>query len=621
VLEEPIPTPPEKMPQDSGSEAAIAPRRRRRATPKAAEGAPAVVDSTPQQKAAIPDAESAPPRPTRRRRATPASADAAPLPDATGTPEAPAEPKPIATRRRRTAKLSALDAPNIEITSDAVAANEAPVASGEAPKPTRRRRNPAPAPVADGGEEVPKPVLRRRRVTKSTAGVVPPGSTDDNVLSMAVEAPSSGAAAPQANDNVSGLSERDHSEGAADGDNPTVRRRRRGHRGGVGRRRQAPEQAVPEVSSVDALPVTPLRATSQRPIDGRIADEWVRGDRSTASSDVSTDPADWDAGDMKVDDDDEAAVERRRGRRRSARSLAEVDSTPSKTPDLSFMHPSEREFANLLDYYQIAFLYEPRSFPLRWDGNRVIEMHTPDFYLPEYDQYFELTTMKQSLVTQKNRKLRHVQELYPEINIQLLYRRDLMRLMGKYGFGPLSGIAIAESDQVLFSEAQIQQRVRELGQQIAQDYAGQEPVLIGVLRGVVVFMADLMRNIDLPMQIEFMEISHYGEEREQAIEVLRDVSTDIQGRSVIVIEDIVDTGLTLRYLLEHLKAKNPSSVKVCCLLDKSVRRMARVPLDYVGFDIPDEFVIGYGLDYGGRYRNLSHIGILTHQEPKAVAQR
>ena len=116
------------------------------------------------------------------------------------------------------------------------------------------------------------------------------------------------------------------------------------------------------------------------------------------------------------------------------------------------MHPSEREFANLLDYYEIKYLYEPRSFPLRWDGNRVVEMHTPDFYLPEYDQYFELTTMKQNLVTQKNRKLRHVREMYPEVNIQLLYRRDLMRLMGKYGFGPLGDASVEGTERVLFSE-------------------------------------------------------------------------------------------------------------------------------------------------------------------------
>ena len=312
---------------------------------------------------------------------------------------------------------------------------------------------------------------------------------------------------------------------------------------------------------------------------------------------------------------------RRRPRRRVPKTLEALDTGPSISSEISFMHPSEREFANLLDYYQIKYLYEPRSFPLRWDGNRVVEMHTPDFYLPEYDQYFELTTMKQNLVTQKNRKLRHVHELYPEVNIQLLYRRDLMRLMGKYGFGPLAEVDVKGTEQVLFTEEQVQQRVRELGEQITRDYEGQEPVLIGVLRGVVVFMADLMRHIDLPLQIEFMEISHYGEEREEDIEVLRDTTTELRGRPVVVIEDIVDTGLTLRYLLEHLKAKKPSSVKVCALLDKSVRRMARVPLDYVGFEIPDEFVIGYGLDYGGRYRNLPYIGVLKPAEPKAIPQR
>jgi hypoxanthine phosphoribosyltransferase len=248
-------------------------------------------------------------------------------------------------------------------------------------------------------------------------------------------------------------------------------------------------------------------------------------------------------------------------------------------------------------------------------------MHTPDFYLPEYDQYFELTTMKQNLVTQKNRKLRHVHEMYPEVNIQLLYRRDLIRLMGKYGYGPLADASVEGTERVLYSEEMVQARVREIGAQITADYKGQEPILIGVLRGVVVFMADLMRQIDLPMQIEFMEISHYGEEREDSIEVLRDVGTEIKGRDVIIVEDIVDTGLTLRYLLEYLRGKKPASVKVCCLLDKSVRRMADVPLEYVGFEVPDEFVIGYGLDYGGRYRNLPYIGVLKPVEPKAVAQR
>ena len=128
-----------------------------------------------------------------------------------------------------------------------------------------------------------------------------------------------------------------------------------------------------------------------------------------------------------------------------------------------------------------------------------------------------------------------------------------------------------------------------------------------------------MRAISLPLQVEFMEITHYGEEREKSIDVIRDVMTELKGRHVIIVEDIVDTGLTLRYLMEHLQAKGPASLRVCTMLDKSVRRMADIPLDYVGFEVPDEFVIGYGLDYGGRYRNLPYIGVLQPTEPKAVA--
>lgn len=287
----------------------------------------------------------------------------------------------------------------------------------------------------------------------------------------------------------------------------------------------------------------------------------------------------------------------------------------------AFMHPSEQEFADLLDYYHINYLYEPRSFPLRWNGNRVVEMFTPDFYLPEYDQYFELTTMKQNLVTQKNRKLRHVRELYPEVNVQLLYRRDLMRLMGKYGYGPLSETPIQGTSKILFEEEVIQNRVKEIAKEITKDYQGKDPVLVGVLRGVIVFMADLMRSIDLEVEIEFMEISHYGEEVDQGIEIIRDSLTELKDKHVIVVEDIVDTGLTLRYLVEHLNTKEPASIRICTLLDKSARRMADIPVDYIGFEIPDEFVVGYGLDNAGKYRNLPHIAILDRIEPKAVAQR
>ena len=285
------------------------------------------------------------------------------------------------------------------------------------------------------------------------------------------------------------------------------------------------------------------------------------------------------------------------------------------------MHPSELEFARILDYYGINYLYEPRSFPLRWDGNRVVEMFTPDFYLPAQDQYFELTTMKQSLVTQKNRKLRHLRELYPEINIQLLYRRDLLRLMAKYGHGPLSEAEVKGVERVLFSTEQIQQRVRELGAEVTNDYKAQQIVLIGVLRGAICFMTDLMRHIDLPLVMEFMELSHFGAEGGgPEVTITRDVQVNVEGQPILLVEDIVDTGMTLQFLLRHLWSKRPSSIAVCTFLDKRVRRMHDVPLQYRGFEIPDEFVVGYGLDYGGLYRNLPYIGVLTPVDPKTPVE-
>ena len=137
-----------------------------------------------------------------------------------------------------------------------------------------------------------------------------------------------------------------------------------------------------------------------------------------------------------------------------------------------FAHPSEAEFAKILDFYGVRWEYEPRSFHLRWDGDRVVEMFTPDFYLIDLDMYVELTTLKQSLVTEKNRKLRHFRELYPDLNIKLLYRRDYHRLLAKYGFGPLAQAEVPGIERVLFSTNQIQKRVAELGRQISQDYAG-----------------------------------------------------------------------------------------------------------------------------------------------------
>ncbi|MEX2556414.1 MAG: hypoxanthine phosphoribosyltransferase [Actinomycetota bacterium] len=155
---------------------------------------------------------------------------------------------------------------------------------------------------------------------------------------------------------------------------------------------------------------------------------------------------------------------------------------------------------------------------------------------------------------------------------------------------------------------QIQKRVAEMGAEITRDHAGRSPILIAVLKGSVLFLADLVRSIDLPVRVDFMAISSYGDGgRSGVVRILKDLSEAIEGQDVILVEDIIDTGLTVTYLLTNLRARKPRSLEVCALLDKSVRRIIEVPIRYKGFDIPDEFVIGYGLDHNGRYRNLRSI--------------
>ena len=283
-----------------------------------------------------------------------------------------------------------------------------------------------------------------------------------------------------------------------------------------------------------------------------------------------------------------------------------------------FAHPSEEEFTHILDFYNIEWVYEPQSFPLRWEGDRVTEMFTPDFYLPGLDLYVELTTLKQSLVTEKNRKLRRLRELYPEIKITLLYKKDFDRLLAKYGCGPLAQSRGRSVSRVLYSGIEIEQRVRELAENISRDYADRCPIIVGVLRGVFCFMADLVRQITIPIEVEFIAISYYSGGDSSVVKITKDMDLNIAGRHVIMAEDIVDTGMTLNYMLNYLKARGPASLAVCTLLDKRVRRIANVPLDYIGFEVPDEFVVGYGLDYKEEYRNLPFIGVLRPEEVDTV---
>jgi hypoxanthine phosphoribosyltransferase len=163
--------------------------------------------------------------------------------------------------------------------------------------------------------------------------------------------------------------------------------------------------------------------------------------------------------------------------------------------------------------------------------------------------------------------------------------------------------------KVLLSHDAIQARVREMGAEIARDYAGREPHLVGVLKGAFAFMSDLCRAIDLPLTLDFIAVSSYGTTTKTTGEVrlVKDLDTGLDGRDLLVVEDIVDTGLTLNYLLKVLRARGPKSVKVAALLSKPARRLVETPVDYTGFTIPDDFVVGYGLDYNEKYRNLRDI--------------
>ena len=166
--------------------------------------------------------------------------------------------------------------------------------------------------------------------------------------------------------------------------------------------------------------------------------------------------------------------------------------------------------------------------------------------------------------------------------------------------------------EVLFSEEQLASRVNEIARQITQDYQGKEIVLISVLRGSFVFMADLCRAIDLPCTLDFMAVSSYGKGTKSSgqVQITKDLSSDITGKNIIVVEDILDSGNTLSYLLKVLEQRSPASIRLCTLLDKPERRVKPVEVHYSGFTIPDAFVVGYGLDYAEKYRNLPYIGIL-----------
>lgn len=167
--------------------------------------------------------------------------------------------------------------------------------------------------------------------------------------------------------------------------------------------------------------------------------------------------------------------------------------------------------------------------------------------------------------------------------------------------------------EVLISQAEIKARIQEIGAQITTDYAGRNPLLVGVLKGVLFFMADLLRAIHIPLEVDFIAVSSYSPETRDrgVVSLVKDLDIPIIDRDVLFVEDVIDTGLTLNYILRNLRARQPASLEVCVLFDKPRRRLVDIPVKYKGFDLPDRFVVGYGLDYREKYRNLPFVGLLA----------
>jgi len=177
-----------------------------------------------------------------------------------------------------------------------------------------------------------------------------------------------------------------------------------------------------------------------------------------------------------------------------------------------------------------------------------------------------------------------------------------------------------EKQEVLINQQQIIEKVKELGLQISKDYQGKELIVVGILKGAIIFLSDLIRSIEVPLTLDFMAVSSYGAGTSSsgAVRILKDLECSVEGKHLLVVEDIVDTGLTLKYLLDNLKARGPASIRICTFLDKPSRRLIPVQPDYNGFAIPDRFVVGYGLDFNEQYRHLPYVAVL---KPEAYGQK
>src|SRR5260370_1559435 len=227
--------------------------------------------------------------------------------------------------------------------------------------------------------------------------------------------------------------------------------------------------------------------------------------------------------------------------RQGSRLVRRTGPAPAR---IELAQPCEQGLGRFLDYYGIRWVYEPVSFPIAWDGTRVSEMFTPDFYLPEHDLYVELTTMKQSLVTPKNRKLRMLREVHPDVNVRLLYRKHYQQLLAKAGYGALEVQNLRQQDigNILISPVELETRVRALGRKISRDYRGRSLVVVGILKGVTFFFADLARQVKVPFVIDYLDLKRFaGAQPRERVRIARAIDYPTEDRHVLLVEDIVNT--------------------------------------------------------------------------------
>ncbi len=286
--------------------------------------------------------------------------------------------------------------------------------------------------------------------------------------------------------------------------------------------------------------------------------------------------------------------------------------------DDQFAHPAERDFASILSYYRVRWSYEPTSFPLEWDEDgRATELFTPDFYLPDLRLYVELTTMRQRLVTRKNRKLRRLRELYPDIRIKLLYRRDYHQFVDLY-LRPQGANDQSIPGSVLYSGEQVAERIDELAREISASELNDpdgEPLLVVVAAPgadrFAAILGDALSDHAVPVEWEQVRLTRANrDDRPGQVRLRRRPAAESRGRRVLVLTDVVNTGFSTAYLSRWFQRAGARNVAICALLDRADARLVEVPLRFTGFSAPNELLVGFGLSLRPQYAHLDAIHAL-----------